>query len=266
MSARVFSLLYWSFVLISSAILFPLACILRVVTSAFDPRLEVLHRFTCFWGSLYSWCNPFWHVSIEGRDRIDPCAVYVMVCNHQSLADIMILFRLMRHFKWVSKSENFRIPLIGWNMSLNRYIRIERGKMKGNLRMMREAESALRTGSSVMIFPEGTRSPDGALGGFTRGAFELAVRTGLQILPLVIDGTALALPKRGWVLRGSQRIRLHVLLPVGPLQDAARLAEEVHEQIARELSRMRAGLLEGTSVDAHRGDVPPDGSSTGRFL
>ncbi|HUI65379.1 MAG TPA: lysophospholipid acyltransferase family protein [Bacteroidota bacterium] len=239
MIARLFSLCYWLFILLSSALLFPVACFLRFATSFFDPRLVVLHRFSCFWASLYSWCNPLWHVRIEGRERIDGDTVYVMVSNHQSLADIMIIFRLMRHFKWVSKSENFRIPFIGWNMTLNRYIRIERGKLKGNLHMMRDAEATLRNGSSVMIFPEGTRSADGRLGAFSRGAFELAVKTGAPVLPVVIDGTALALPKRGWVLRGSQNISLRVLLPVRPQSDAAHLAEEVHEMIARELERVR---------------------------
>ena len=244
MIARLFSLCYWLFILLSSAFLFPLACLLRLATAPFDRRLLVLHRFSCFWGSLYSWCNPLWHVRIEGRERIDRGTVYVMVSNHQSLADIMIIFRLMRHFKWVSKSENFRIPFIGWNMTLNRYIRIERGKLKGNLRMMRDAETALRSGSSVMIFPEGTRSADGRLGAFSRGAFELAVKTSAPVLPVVIDGTALALPKRGWVLQGSQNICLRVLPPVRPHSDAAHLAEDVREMIARELEKMRTSERE----------------------
>ena len=82
---------------------------------------------TCFWGSLYTWFNPAWPVKVVGREKIDPNETYVMVANHQSLLDIFVLFRLFRHFKWVSKIENFNIPCVGWNMRLNGYIELRRG-------------------------------------------------------------------------------------------------------------------------------------------
>jgi 1-acyl-sn-glycerol-3-phosphate acyltransferase len=144
------------------------------------------------------------------------------------------------HFKWVSKSENFRIPFVGWNMTLNRYIRIERGSVRGNLSMMRGAEAALREGSSVMIFPEGTRSPDGALQEFKPGAFELAVRSGRPVLPIAINGTSAALPKRGFVLRGKHAMRVRVLEPLSPPwapgTDAETLRTLTHRRIAGELA------------------------------
>ena len=101
--------------------------VIRVVTGPFDRRLVLLHRFTCFWASLYTWCNPAWQVTVEGCDKIRPGTTYVMVANHLSLIDILVLFRLFRHFKWVSKIENFKVPFIGWNMRLNRYIELRRG-------------------------------------------------------------------------------------------------------------------------------------------
>ena len=210
------SLLFWGYVLAVSLVCFPLAVIIRAVTTPFDRRLTALHAFSCFWASLYVWANPLWTVRIDGRDRIDRRTAYVMVSNHQSLADIMVLFRLFVHFKWVSKSENFRIPLVGWNMRLNRYISIQRGSARGNLGMVRGCEAALGKGSSVMIFPEGTRSPDGALQEFRQGAFEIAYRTQSPVLPIVVDGTATALPKRGFLLRGRHAIRVRVLEPIAP--------------------------------------------------
>jgi 1-acyl-sn-glycerol-3-phosphate acyltransferase len=210
------SLLFWGFMLVTSVVCYPVALLLRGATFLFDRRLSALHLFSCFWASLYTWCNPLWTVRIRGKEHIDRRAAYVMVCNHQSLVDILVLFRLFVHFKWVSKAENFRIPFVGWNMSLNRYIRIERGSLRGNLSMMRGTEAALRQGSSVMIFPEGTRSPDGALGEFKPGAFELAIRTGRPILPIVVQGTSAALPRKGFVLRGRQAIRIRVLEPISP--------------------------------------------------
>ena len=234
------SLLFWAFMLLTSVLLFPVALLIRGVTAPFDRRLVILHWFSCFWASLYTWCNPLWSVRIEGKEHLDKRATYVIVCNHQSLVDILVLFRLFVHFKWVSKAENFRIPFIGWNMTLNRYIRIDRGNLRGNLSMMRDAGAALNAGSSVMIFPEGTRSPGRALGEFKAGAFELALRSGRPILPIVIDGTAAALPRKGFILRGKHAIRIRVLAPIsppwGPGTDAGALTAMTRGRIAGELA------------------------------
>jgi len=239
------SLLFWACVLAVSLACFPLAVIIRIVTTPFDRRLAALHAFSCFWASLCLWANPLWHVRIEGRERIDGHTAYVMVSNHQSLADIIVLFRLFVHFKWVSKAENFRIPLVGWNMRLNRYISIQRGSARGNLGMVRGCEAALRGGSSVMIFPEGTRSAGGALQEFRQGAFEIAWRTQSPVLPIVIDGTATALPKRGFLLRGRHAIRVRVLEPLVPPwppgTDAASLRVQARDAIASALGALRSG-------------------------
>jgi 1-acyl-sn-glycerol-3-phosphate acyltransferase len=208
---RVLSLLFWLFLTGSSALLFPVAFLIWALTAPFDRRLRLLHQFTCFWASLYSWCNPAWPVEVHGRQKIRPDATYVMVANHQSLLDILVLFRLFVHFKWVSKVENFRIPFVGWNMSLNRYIRLKRGDRESVIRMLGECRSVLGNGSSIMMFPEGSRSPDGRLRAFKPGAFELARDTRRPILPIVVEGTARALPKRGFVLRGRHPIRITVL-------------------------------------------------------
>lgn len=238
------SLVFWGYVLVVSLVCFPLAVLIRAVTSAFDRRLAALHTFSCFWASLYVWANPLWTVRIEGKERIDRRTAYVMVCNHQSLADIFVLFRLFVHFKWVSKAENFRIPLVGWNMRLNRYISIQRGSARGNLGMVRGCEAALHDGSSVMIFPEGTRSADGGLQEFRQGAFEIAHRTQSPVLPIVIDGSADALPRRGILLRGRHAMRVRVLEPLAPPwspgTDAAALRLAARDRIARELAAMRA--------------------------
>jgi 1-acyl-sn-glycerol-3-phosphate acyltransferase len=237
--ALLFSLVFWGFMLVTSMLLFPVAVVVRAATGPFDQRLRALHLFTCFWGSLYSWCNPFWTVRIEGKENFRPGETSVIVSNHQSLVDILVLFRLFVHYKWVSKAENFRIPFIGWNMRLNRYIRIDRGSMKGNLSMMRDGERALRQGNSLMIFPEGTRSPDGSLREFRPGAFELALKTGCPVLPLALRGTAAALPRSGFILRGRHAITITVLPPVRPalegIGDASELGTRVRDAVAAAL-------------------------------
>ncbi len=236
---RLGSLLFWVFLTVSSLVLFPVALLLWAVTVAFDRRLVVLHRFTCFWASLYTWCSPVWRVRVEGREKIRPGAAYVMVANHQSLLDVLVLFRLFAHFKWVSKIENFRIPCIGWNMWLNRYIPLVRGRRDSVARMMRLCEEALAAGSSIMMFPEGTRSADGRLQAFKPGAFTLAQQAGVPILPIIVEGTAQALPKRGFVLQGQHTIRIRVLDEIPPTTfgqlSVERLTEHVRGRFLAEL-------------------------------
>jgi 1-acyl-sn-glycerol-3-phosphate acyltransferase len=208
-----YSLIFWSFLALSSMVLFPIALLIWAVTVAFDSRKVVLHRFTCFWASLYTWLNPAWPVKVHGREKLTNEAA-VMVANHLSFLDILVLFRLFCHFKWISKVENFRVPFIGWNMSLNDYIPIKRGDRTSVVLMMRACERTLVAGNSIMMFPEGTRSPSGRMRRFKTGAFELAIKTGSPIQPIVLRGTHNALPKRGFVLQGRHPISITVLDPI----------------------------------------------------
>jgi 1-acyl-sn-glycerol-3-phosphate acyltransferase len=233
------SLAFWTFLVSSSIGLFPLALATWAVTSPFDRRLVLLHRFTCFWASIYTWLNPAWPVRVEGRERIRPGVPYVMVANHQSLLDILVLFRLFRHFKWVSKIENFRIPCIGWNMRLNRYIPLVRGDRASVIEMMAACETTLAQGNPIMMFPEGTRSHDGKLRPFKPGAFQIALKMGAPILPIVLEGTGNALPKRGFVLRGRHPITVRVLEEIPHERFAGappeKVADEVRQIYLREL-------------------------------
>ncbi len=239
---------FWGFMLLTSLALFPIAVVLRVATAPFDRRLRLLHRFTSFWGSLYTRANPLWEVTITGTEHLAVDAPAVIIANHQSFADILVLFRLHLHYKWVSKAENFRVPLIGWNMGLNRYIRIERGSIRGNLKMMRDCEVALRDGNSLMIFPEGTRSVDGRMRPFKEGAFELAIRMRRPILPILISGTGDALPKRGIMLRGHHHMQVRILPPIDPESYRGKSAE----QLAKEAFVMMSTSL-STGITVARG-------------
>ena len=225
------SVVFWSFLLVSSVALFPVAVLIWAVTAPFDRRKYVLHRFTCFWASLYTWFNPVWPVRVSGIEHFDEDEASVLVANHLSLLDILVLFRIFRHYKWVSKIENFRIPFIGWNMRLNGYIELKRGERASVVQMMRACERELENGSSVMIFPEGTRSPTGRMRRFKPGAFELAKRTQRPIVPIVLHGTSDALPKRGFVLQGRHAISVDVLEPVRPETFADASVEELTERV-----------------------------------
>jgi 1-acyl-sn-glycerol-3-phosphate acyltransferase len=238
-----YSSLLWTFFLITSIVLFSIASLIWLLTRWFDRRLVILHLWSCFWGSWYIWFNPLWQVRVKGRRKIPwkrPC---VLVSNHQSMLDILVLYHLFVPYKWISKKENFRIPIIGWLMRLNGYLEIDRGKKDSTLRLMQHTGEMIRRGNSVMMFPEGTRYPGGSLGPFRDGAFRMALDNQADIIPIVLEGTARALPKKGAVLTGFTRIRVRVLEAV-PYESFAgkpirELMNEVRDLMAEEYEKIR---------------------------
>src|SRR6185369_5428309 len=177
------SCVLWLVIAITCPIFFVGAVVLWAVTAPFDPRLRLLHLYTCFWAAFYTYIFPYWRVRLHGRERLRDAGAVVIVANHQSLLDILVLFRLYTHYKWVSKLEIFRVPFVGWNMTLNKYVPIRRGDSADASRMMVLCGEALDGGSAVMMFPEGTRSADGEIKAFKHGAFTLALRHDVPIVP-----------------------------------------------------------------------------------
>jgi 1-acyl-sn-glycerol-3-phosphate acyltransferase len=227
-----FTLFYWVFVLVTMPLLFLVALAIFLVTWAFDRRRVALQLWSCFWASFYVYANPLWRSRIRGRERIPWRGPAVIVANHLSLVDILVLYGLYRPFKWVSKAEIFRVPAVGWNMVLNDYVRLTRGDRESIRAMMEHCRRHLAQGSPVLIFPEGTRSRDGKLQAFKDGAFRLAFETKAPVIPVAIQGTYETLPKHGLVLRRRMDARVQVLEPLDParfagvseLRDAARAA------------------------------------------
>ncbi len=230
---------FWFSLFFISAVLFPVSIFLWVTTVLFDRRRFILHQFTCRWSDIILGINPYWKVKVEGREKIDKKEVYIMVSNHQSGADILVLFKLHRHFKWVAKRELFNIPFIGWNMWLNGYIPIQRSRGRSKLQMMDLAADSIREGNSMILFPEGTRSPDGKLQPYKTGAFRLALKTRTPILPVVLKETHRAIKKGGLLIHKNDRIRLIVLdpIPYTTFQDldAKEIATLVHERTIQAL-------------------------------
>ena len=211
MLRRAVSVLFIAYIAVSCAVLYFVALTIWLLTVLFDRRLVVLHWFTCLWGAMYIWIMPAWSVTVVGREKIPRKGSRVVVSNHQSQLDILVCFTLFFHYKWVSKEEMFRVPFIGWNMTLNRYIRLRRGDKESVVRMLADAEKALNQGSSVFLFPEGTRSWDGQVKTFKPGAFHLAKKTKKPILPIAISGTTNALPKKSMNFHGFHKIRVTIL-------------------------------------------------------
>ncbi|HSN91628.1 MAG TPA: lysophospholipid acyltransferase family protein [Anaeromyxobacteraceae bacterium] len=227
-----FSAVYWIFAVAAMPPLMAVAVAIFLATVAFDRRRVALHLYSCFWGSFYVWMNPLWRVSFAGRSKIPWRGPAVLVANHLSLLDILVLYGLFRPFKWVAKAELFRVPFVGWTLALNDYVAIRRGDRESIRSMMEHCRRHLDAGTPVLIFPEGTRSQDGRLQAFKDGAFRLAFQAGVPVIPVVVSGTGDALPKHGLALRGRMDARVTVLDPLAPsgyasaaeLRDAARAA------------------------------------------
>jgi 1-acyl-sn-glycerol-3-phosphate acyltransferase len=234
----VFSMAYWAFIVVSCLAFFVGAVLVRLVTLPFDRRRLALHMYSSAWAVFYFLINPLWRLRITDRDRLPSHAPAVLVANHASLIDVLILFGLFKPFKWVSKQEIFKVPVIGWNMRLNDYVPLVRGSAISIRRMMAHCDRHLAAGSPVMIFPEGHRTSDGALQPFKRGAFDLAVRHGVPVYPIAVHGTWRALPRHGLVLREHMNARIEVLPPLNPaaFPSAEALRDAAHHSTAAALS------------------------------
>ena len=232
MLMRAFSTLYWAYAVATMPFLMAGAFVVFLVTWPFDRRRVVLHLYSCMWATLYIVSNPFWRERFIGRSKLPWRGPAVIVANHLSLLDILVLYGLFRPFKWVSKAELFRVPIVGWNMAINDYVRVWRGDRESVRKMMQHCREHLARGAPVLLFPEGTRSLDGRLQRFKDGAFRLAFDAQVPVFPVALSGTYQALPKHGTTIRGKMRARVEVLDPLHPkdfesadaLRDATRAA------------------------------------------
>lgn len=239
------NIFYVIFFVVTSTFFIVVALLIKLFTFLFDPRLKWVHQWASLWASFYLWLLPGWKVEAAGREKIDKSATYVVVSNHQSMVDIMLGYRLFFHFKWVAKAELLKVPFIGWNMLLNRYVFVKRGDRKSILDMMKEAEAHLRNGSSIYIFPEGTRSETGEVGKFKSGAFTLAKRVGLPVLPIALSGSASTLPKGQYWLKGRHQMKVEALDPIPAEEVAALSAKELAERARDAIMDAMASTRDG---------------------
>jgi 1-acyl-sn-glycerol-3-phosphate acyltransferase len=168
----------------------------------------------------------------------------VIVSNHQSLADIPVITHLKIDTKWLGKAELFRVPVMGWLLRMAGDVPVTRGDARKAAKAMLQCARYLRRRCSVVFFPEGTRSRDGAMLPFSEGPFQLAIREQVPVLPLVIEGSGGALLRNTWLFGDALTIRLRVLAPVPvagwTVKQSGELRDAVREQMVAELERLRA--------------------------
>lgn len=249
---RVFSVLFWTFFAISSLVCFLIAVAIWIVTTPFDRDRRINHMFSCWWGSLYAIAYPGWDVRVLHRERIEKNKTYVLVANHTSIADIVLCFCLLRQFKWVSKTQVFNLPLLGWNMRLSRYIPLVRGDAKSIAVMMDACRKWMARGVSIMMFPEGTRSDDGTVKVFKHGAFTLAKESGAAVVPIAIHGGHALISKHSATFAAKAELIVEVLPPVLPdsFADVQSYAEHVRDLIQGALASRMAPSVDPSAEAA----------------
>jgi 1-acyl-sn-glycerol-3-phosphate acyltransferase len=183
-------------------------------------------------------------VRVLHGDRLDPARSFVVVSNHESFCDILVLLAtLPMSLRFMAKRSIFRIPVLGWSIAAAGFIPVDRGERARSSAAMDAALRKLRGGRSLVIFPEETRSADGDLLPFKQGAALLALRSGLPLLPIGISGTRRILSKGSSHISGGP-----VILAVGrPMEVGARRPSD-----RRELTRQTRAQVESLREEADR--------------
>lgn len=192
---------------------------------------------------LHQWLNPLWKFQTSGELPKNKRNPYVMVSNHESFVDMLLISHLKIEMKWLSKETILKIPLVGWMMKMSGDVSLVRGDRSSGAAALEICEMWLDRKMSVMIFPEGTRSLDGEIRAFKDGAFRLAISTGTPILPMAVHGTRSALRKHDWRM-GDTNAEVRVLEPISTEgmteDDIPALRERVRDLIVAEVTKMSA--------------------------
>ena len=194
-----------------------------------------------FWGN---WIPRIWGwficrvlllpVKVEGREKLDQNQCYIFVANHQSMFDVFLMLGFLGHeFRWMMKKELSRIPFVGFACKCAGFITINRTSSHSIHESMRKADDILNEQKSLAIFAEGTRTRNGKMGTFKRGAFKLAVEFGMPIVPVSLNGCYEVMPKgRYCVRRYPMRLVVHdPILPDATEGNLQRLSDETRNAI-----------------------------------
>lgn len=248
---KIYSVLIWTGIILLVLIWLPLIGITWLVDR--DPLKYKTGRLFRKLGLAISRINPNWKISLTGYEPINDREPYIVVSNHLSNADIPLISNLPWEMKWVAKKELFSMPILGWMMTMAGDISVDRSSTNKRVGVFKRCKYYLENNISVMFFPEGTRSRSGKLNRFSPGAFDLAIKENIAILPIVLDGTMECLPKKSWVFKPDVIIKMKVLEPVSTdnlsESDALELMKKIRGKMLDQLSEWRslpAAQIDGT--------------------
>jgi 1-acyl-sn-glycerol-3-phosphate acyltransferase len=221
---------------VATGIIGPLVILVSLVTSG-GPA----YRLERWWAWLVSKSMGL-SFSLHGNDKIVPGTSYIITPNHQSNSDILALITILPvRFRWVVKKELTKIPVFGWALAGTGAIAIDRSDPKQSVETLQRATDKLKGSWSVLIYPEGTRTKDGHLQPLKKGAFMMAVQTGIPILPVTSNGAFKVLPKKTvWFRPG------HITVTLGdPIVTAGLTEKDVPDL----MERTRAAISKNLDPD-----------------
>jgi 1-acyl-sn-glycerol-3-phosphate acyltransferase len=234
----------------------PLTALVRLLDR--DPAHYATGRFFRWLAKPIALLGPSWRVRLDGVRITNPRRPYVVVANHQSVLDIPMLALAPFEYKWVAKAALFRVPVLGWMMRLAGDIPLDRSSTRSGVIALQRARTLLEQKCSVFFFPEGTRSEDRRVYDFSDGAFLLAVKQQVPILPMAIEGASDCLPKHSWIFGDPHEIKIHILPPVETAgltkADVPGLSSRIRQDIIKQIAEWQGVPVE--QVDAAGVDRP----------
>ena len=237
------SFLFYIFVFVWSSLIYVVTFIALPLCYPFDKKRFVVHKLSKWLTDSFFGFGLVMKRKVEGIENLDPKGTYVMALNHNSMVDILSIYNLPLVFKWVSKKEVYRIPIVGRLLLAHGDIVINRASTKEAMQLVHtRGKEWLAKGASVAIFPEGTRSKDGEIHNFKAGAFILAKDAEVPILPIVLEGTDRVV-RKGFFMNWSNRITIKILPPVSKQDVVERpikeVMAEVHDNMVNALAEIR---------------------------
>ncbi len=212
-----------------------LFCLIAYLLCIFDRTGRLVHQYSAVpWAKVILWVSGV-KVMLWGKENVNPGEPYVYMSNHQSYFDILaLLSSVSGGFKFIVKQELMRIPVFGFAMRRAGYIGIERKEHRKAMKSMDKAAEKIKSGVSVLIFPEGTRGIDGRLQEFKRGGFMLALKSGCDIVPVAIKNSY-RIAHKGSMKINKGIIDIYIDRPISvdsyTRRNVGQLMEEVREKI-----------------------------------
>jgi len=214
-----------------------------ITASLFSRRGNFQHFCMRRWARDNLWLSRA-RVEIDGLEHVDRSQPQLYTANHSGLHDILSLAAVLPiQFRWVAKKSLFSVPFMGWHMRRSGYIPIDRENPREAARSIIEAAQVIHGGVNAIAFPEGTRSRTGELGSFRSGAFALALRAGVPLVPVAIEGSYRVIKPGTLEVNPGTIVRIKIAAPIDPKayrsNEKNRLMRDVHAVMKRDLEELR---------------------------
>jgi 1-acyl-sn-glycerol-3-phosphate acyltransferase len=209
---------------------------ISLIVSPFDRTGKMQHWCARWWCRLIAWTIGA-RIRVYGKENVRPDKNYVYMANHCSLVDIPALFAYLPYqFRIMAKKELFYVPFMGWHLWSAGNFPVDRSDGRKTAQSLRKVIEGVRKGKSLAVFPEGTRSYDGRLQPFKPGAFKIAMRARVPIVPVTIRGTHDLLPKGSLAPRGG-RVEVIIGKPIDPRDYSDKQLSEVMEEVRQAIQQ-----------------------------